>query len=119
MRSVRLSSSEKISISSLARSRRSRMGVEVAGVVVERLLDGQEPVEVQLLRGQADGLAGVAIVADQHRGRRSGSIPTSAAEPVAQWIRVDLPALFGPRSPKISPTFDLGETLCSASTPVG
>ena len=38
---------------------------EVAGVVVERLLDGQEPVEVQLLRRQPDGLAGLAVVADR------------------------------------------------------
>ena len=37
---------------------------EVAGVVVERLLDRQEPVEVQLLRREADGLARLAVVAD-------------------------------------------------------
>ena len=38
---------------------------EVAGVVVERLLDGQEPVEVELLRRQPDGLASLAVVADR------------------------------------------------------
>ena len=38
---------------------------EVAGVEVERLLGGQEPVEVDLLRSQADRLARLAVVADR------------------------------------------------------
>ena len=38
---------------------------EIAGVVVERLLDGQEPVEVDLLRGQADRLARLFVVGDR------------------------------------------------------
>ena len=66
MRSSRFSVSEKVSSSSLVRSRRSLLRhPEVAGVVVERLLDGQEPVEVELLRGQPDRLAGLAVVVDR------------------------------------------------------
>ena len=66
MRSSRFSVSEKVSSSSLVRSRRSRLRhPEVAGVVVERLLDGQEPVEVQLLRRQADRQARLLVVVDR------------------------------------------------------
>src|SRR5918999_1251920 len=41
------------------------------------------------------------------------------ARPVAQWIRVDLPAPFGPSRPKNSPAPISSETLLSASVPVG
>jgi len=37
---------------------------EIATVEVERLLDGQEPVEVDVLGRQADGLAGLDVVVD-------------------------------------------------------
>ena len=66
MRSSRFSVSEKVSSSSSVRSRALALGhAEVAGVVVERLLDGEEPVEVELLRRQPDRLPRLAVVADR------------------------------------------------------
>ena len=76
---------------------------EVAGVVVERLLDGQEPVDVRLLRGEADRLARglVVVIASWPKVRIEPDV--TWARPVVQWISVDFPAPFGPSRPKNSP----------------
>ena len=66
VRSSRFSVSEKVSSSSFGPLAALALGhPEVAGVVVERLLDGQEPVEVRLLRRQPDRLARVGVVLDR------------------------------------------------------
>ena len=66
MRSSRLSVSEKVSSSSPGPlAPLALRHAEVAGVVVERLLDGEEPVEVQLLRRQPDRLPRRPVVADR------------------------------------------------------
>ena len=92
---------------------------EVAGVVVERLLDGQEPVEVDLLRREADRLAGLPVVGDRVVAEDLDLARVACASPVVQWISVDLPAPLGPSRPNSSPGLISSETPRSASTPVG
>ena len=52
------------------------------------------------------------------RGSRSRP-EVGIARPVAQWIRVDFPAPFGPSRPKKLPSGISSETPFRASTPVG
>ena len=88
-------------------------------MVVERLLDGQEPVEVELLRRQADGLTRLAVVVDRvvaedldrargrlrqagravDQGRLAGAVGAEQAEELARLDRrARRPAAPPPRS---------------------
>ena len=92
---------------------------EVAAVVVERLLDRQEPVEVELLRREPDRRAGLLVVVDRVVAEDPDLPDVGCARPVVQWISVDLPAPFGPSRPKNSPPRSPARRSRSASTPVG
>ncbi len=86
---------------------------------VERLLDGEEEVEVDVLGREADRqprlrtvLDGVvAEDSDRPRGR-----PGESGRAVDS---VDLPAPFGPSSPKNWPASISSDTLRKAMVPVG
>ena len=69
---------------------------EVAAVVVERLLERQEPVEVEVLGREPDREARLLVVVDRVVAEHADSPDVGWASPVAQWISVDLPAPFGP-----------------------
>jgi len=88
-------------------------------VIVERLLDGEKPVDVRLLRGEPDRLARLGVVVDRIVAEDLDRAAGRLREPVVQWIRVDLPAPLGPSRPKNSPSSISTETPRSASTPVG
>ena len=72
---------------------------EVAAVVVELLLEREEPVEVELLRGEADGHPRLAVVVHGVVAEDPDRARVGCASPVVQWISVDLPAPLGPSSP--------------------
>ena len=120
MRSSRLSVSEKISSSSFGALAALPLGhPEVAGVVVERLLDGQEPVEVQLLRRQPDRLARLAVVVDRVVAEDPDRARGRLREPGRAVDQRRLARAVRPEQPEELPGSISSDTPRSASTPVG
>ena len=77
---------------------------EVARLDAQRLAHGEERVEHQLLRHDAERAPRLPVVASRRRGPSRAALPLSArASPARMLISVVLPAPFGPSRPKNSP----------------
>ena len=80
---------------------------EVAGVVVERLLDGEEPVEVDLLRRQPDRLPRLAVVVDRVVAEDLDRAPGRLREPGRAVDQRRLAGAVGPQQAEQLPRLDL------------
>ena len=90
---------------------------EIAGLDRERLAHGEERIEHELLRHDAERAARVAVVGDRRRDPARAPLPLSArVSPASTEISVVLPAPFGPSRPKNSPSSTARLTPASACT---
>ena len=77
---------------------------EVAGLEAQRLAHGEERIEHELLRHDAERAPRGAVVGRRRRGPSRARVPRSArTSPARIEISVVLPAPFGPSRPKNSP----------------
>ena len=90
---------------------------EVAGVVVERLLDGEEPVEVELLRGQPDRLARLAVVVDRVVAEDLDRAPGRLRQAGRAVDQGRLAGAVGPEQPEELPRLDLAARPRAAPRP--
>ncbi len=92
---------------------------EVAGVVVERLLAGQKPVEVELLRREPHRLARLGVVLDRVMAEDLDAPAGRLRQPGGAVDQRGLAGAVGAEQPEELTVADLEVDPLSAWTPVG